>query len=461
MSSNSAARTDRINIAEFFDARPLSSYQSGIFLLCLCVTLLDGYDSQAIGVAGPSIAGMLHLSPKALGAVFSASYFGAMAGALTFGTLADRFGRKKMLIVSALLFGGFCLAITQITTVGELALFRFFAGIGLGGAVPNAVALGTEYAPRRLRASLASWMWVGIPAGSTLVGVAGVYLLPKHGWQSIFWIGGILPIIIAFGVIFILPESLAFLVRQGKDQGQIRRIISRIAPRVTEKPDVEFYTTEKKLPGVPVKHLFIEGRALTTVLVWLLFYLSFLLLIFVTLWNPTLLRRSGATLQQASISYTLWNAAAVLSTLTVGRIMDKLNYHRALAVIFVIAAITVATFGIFASHAFALVACLSILSGIFVSGGNSGVIALAALSYPPAIRGTGIGWAFAFGRFGAMTGPLVGGYLLGQGWSVGQVCVGMAVTSLVAAVAIVILKAHVTSVARRAGQDAAVIAAGK
>ena len=451
MSSGSMAKTNRINIAEFFDPRPLSSYQAGIFVLCLCVTLLDGYDSQAIGVAGPSIAQMLHLSPKALGVVFSASYFGAMAGALTFGTLADRFGRKKMLVASALVFGVFCLAITQITPVGELALFRFLAGVGLGGAVPNAVALGTEYSPKRLRASLATWMWVGIPGGSVLVGIIGVYVLPKYGWRSIFWIGGILPVVIAFAVIFILPESLAFLVRQAKADGQIRRVIARIAPGAVEKPDMEFYTTEKKLPGVPLKHLFIEGRALTTVLIWLLFYLSFLLLIFVTLWNPALLRRSGATLQQASVSYTLWNAGAVLATLTVGRIMDKLNYHRALAVIFVIAAIMVAFFGIFASHTFLLVACLSILSGIFVAGGNSGMIALAALSYPPAIRGTGIGWAFAFGRFGAMTGPIVGGFLLGEGWSVGQVCVAMAATSLVAAVAIMLLKVHVTPLARHAG----------
>jgi AAHS family 4-hydroxybenzoate transporter-like MFS transporter len=203
-----------------------------------------------------------------------------------------------------------------------------------------------------------------------------------------------------------------------------------------------------------------EGRALTTVLIWVLFYLSFLLLIFVTIWNPTLLRRSGATLQQASISYTLWNAGAVLATLTVGRIMDKLNYHRALAVIFVIAAIMVATFGVFASNPFPLVATLSILSGIFVSGGNAGMIALAALSYPPAIRATGIGWAFAFGRFGAMTGPLVGGYLLGQGWSVGHVCVAMAATSLVAAIAIILLKMHVAAVSRNAGTPATAAAAG-
>lgn len=461
MSTSSTASPQRVNISELIDQLPVSSYQMGIFILCLLVTLLDGFDSQMIGVAGPSIAQTLKLSPKALGVVFSASYFGAMFGALTFGTLADRWGRKRMLIISALLFGGCTLGITQIHTVGQLAVLRLIGGLGLGGAVPNAVAFGTEFSPSRLRASLATLMWVGVPGGSALVGITAAYVLPRYNWQALFLIGGVLPLIILLVLLFGLPESLAFLVRQGKDSGQVRRIVAKIAPQWPETKAVEFYSPEKKQSGVPLKELFVEGRALTTVLIWVLFYLSFVLLIFVTIWNPTLLRRSGATIAQASIAYTLWNVAAILSTLTIGRIMDKFNYHRALALTFAVSAVAVAIFGIYANNPFGLVACLSILSGIFVSGANSGIMALAALSYPPAVRGTGIGWAFAFGRFGAMTGPILGGLLLSKGWSVAQVCIAIGATGILAAIAILILKVHVDSVARRTQTATAATAAAK
>jgi AAHS family 4-hydroxybenzoate transporter-like MFS transporter len=455
MSTSSAASPQRVNVSELIDSLPLSSYQTGILILCLLVTLLDGFDSQMIGVAGPQIAQMLRLSPKALGVVFSASYFGAMFGALTFGMLADRWGRKRMLIVSALLFGGCTLLITQINSVGQLAVLRLIGGLGLGGAVPNAVAFGTEFSPSRMRASLASLMWVGVPGGSALVGLAAVYVLPRYHWQALFWIGGVLPLLIMVVLLFALPESISFLVRQGSDQARVRRIMTRISPSATALPQTEFITTEKKLPGVPMKHLFMEGRALTTILLWLLFYLSFLLLIFVTIWNPTLLRRSGASIQQASIAYTLWNLAAVVATLTVGRVMDKFNYFNALSLTFVISALSVGAFGIYANNPFLLVACLSILSGVFVSGANSGIMALAALSYPPAIRGTGIGWAFAFGRFGAMSGPLVGGYLLSLGWSVATVCVAIGASGVLAAILILLLKMHVTSLKRQSGEGAA------
>jgi len=459
MSTSSTASPNRVNITQFIDQSPLTSYQSGIFVLCLLVTLLDGFDSQMIGVAGRSIAQQLHLSPKALGIVFSTSYFGAMFGAMFFGTLADRWGRKRMLIICAFLFGGCTLAITQIHTVEQLAILRLIGGLGLGGAVPNAVAFGTEFAPSRMRASLASLMWVGVPGGSALVGITAAYVLPRYNWQALFLIGGVLPLIILLLVWILLPESLSFLVRQGKDKAQVGRIVSRIAPSLAQDKATEFYTTEKKMPGVPLKHLFMEGRALTTILIWLLFYMSFVLLIFVTIWSPTLLQRSGATVQQASIAYTLWNLAAVLATLTIGRIMDKFNYYRALALTFAISAVAVSLFGSYANNPFLLVAGLSILSGIFVSGANSGIMALAALSYPPAIRGTGIGWAFAFGRFGAMSGPIVGGYLLSLGWSVGQVCMAIGSSGILAAIIILILKAHVDTVARNNNASAAGAAA--
>ena len=227
-----------------------------------------------------------------------AGQIGPLVGAIVLGMLADRLGRKRMLFICALIFGLFTWLTSYITSVEQLAACRLLAGIGLGGAIPNALSFGCEYAPSRLRASLTTMMWAGMPIGSIIGGLSAAYLLPVFGWQSLFFVGGVAPMLIGVLVALFLPESLAFLVRQGTDTARIRKIVARIAPALAADETVQIYSSEQKLAGAPVKHLFTEGRTVGTLLLWVLFFFSFYLLWIMLSWAPTLLRQSGATIRQ-------------------------------------------------------------------------------------------------------------------------------------------------------------------
>jgi AAHS family 4-hydroxybenzoate transporter-like MFS transporter len=434
--------TKSIGLTEVFDRTSITLYQLRVYILCVCVTLLDGFDMMVIGVALPKISEFLHASPSALGLAVGAGQVGPLAGAMGLGMLADRIGRRRMLMISAFIFGIFTLLTTRVGTVSQLALCRFCSGLGLGGAIPNALALGCEYAPNRSRASFTMLMWSGMPVGSVLAGLVAAWLLPHHGWQSLFWVGGVPPLLVATAVALFLPESLAFLVRAGADQNRIRRIVSRVAPGLGQDPQTQFYAAEEQLPGVPVKHLFLKGRAFTTLALWALSLLSFYLMWVMLSWSPTLLRRSGASDTQASMAFAYLNLGSVVATLIIGRLMDRLNAFRLLSVAFLFSFITVSIFGAMANRPFGTVAVLAMVTGLFIFGSNSGLIALATISYPVSIRSSGVGWAYGLGKIGSMFGPAVGGFLLARNWSVGRLCTVNGISGLVAAVGVLILEWH-------------------
>ena len=194
-----------ISIGKVFDDSRFTSYQYLICSLCFLVTFLDGLDLTVVGVALPKIADFLHSEPKALGLALSAGQFGPLIGAIVLGMLGDRWGRKWMLCISAVIFGVFTLLTAFITSVEQLALFRFLAGIGLGGAVPNALAFGSEYAPRRARVSIIATMYAGMPAGAMVGGLISAYMIPHFGWQSLFVLGGCAPLVV--GLVVALGSS--------------------------------------------------------------------------------------------------------------------------------------------------------------------------------------------------------------------------------------------------------------
>ncbi len=454
--------TRRVSVTELFDDTPFSAYQAGVCFLCFSVMLLDGFDLTVIGVALPKIAEFLHSDPKALGMAVGAGQLGPLVGAIVLGMLADRLGRKSMLFICAFIFGLFTLltafinSVEQLnaylTGVEQLAVCRLLAGIGLGGAIPNALAFGCEYAPTRLRASLTTMMWSGMPIGSIIGGLSAAYLLPTYGWQSLFVVGGVSPMLIGGLVALLLPESLAFLVGKGAQPQRIRKILARISPVVAADETIQIYSNEQKLAGVPLKHLFTEGRATGTLLLWVLFFFSFYLLWIMLTWAPTLLRQSGATVRQYSLAFACINLGAALATIIIGRLMDRLSPFRTLKFAFVLAFISVALFGLAAGSPFIVVALVCVITGIFVMGGNSGIMALATLSYPLNIRASGIGGAYAVGKVGSMLAPMIGGVLLSWKWSVTQICFVNAITGLFVAGAIIILQRHLAASAARAAE---------
>jgi AAHS family 4-hydroxybenzoate transporter-like MFS transporter len=376
------------------------------------------------------------------------------------GTLADRFGRKKMLLFSALIFGVFTIMIATIGSVEQLALYRFLSGVGLGGAVPNALAFGCEYAPTKKRATFTTIMWTGMPLGSVISGFVAAWLLPHYGWQVLFWVGGIAPLLITMAVAPFLPESLEFLVRQGTDKLGIRKLVSKISPKLASDPDTEFYVNDVKRAGVPVKHLFTEGRAFTTLGIWLLFFLSFYLLWVLIAWTPTLLKKSGASVQQYSIAFAMLHVGSFITALVIGRLMDRFNLYKVLVITFILAFVSVCAFGFLSTAPFLVIATMAVVTGLFVNGGNTGLLALCTTSYPTSIRGSGVGWAYGLGKVGSMLGPVVGGFLLARGWSVMKICAVNGSSALIIVAVVLIMKWQAASVQGKAVPEVASAASG-
>jgi AAHS family 4-hydroxybenzoate transporter-like MFS transporter len=431
-----------VSVKEVLDSGRFTLYQTWICTLCFLLAFFDGFDLSLVGVSLPKIVEFLESTPAALGVAMSAGNVGALIGALVLGMLADRFGRKQMLLVSAFTFGIFTFAIAFIQSVEQLVLLRFIAGLGLGGAVPNALAFGSEYAPTNKRATLATTMYAGVAIGATCAGLFSSYLLPKYGWQSLFLVGGTVACLIGFIALISLPEPLEFLIKRGKDRDKdrIRRIVSKIAPSYASAEDVEFVSSEKRLPGVPFKHLFKEGRAANTILLWMAFVLSYYLLWLILSWTPTLLKESGASTQESSLAFAFVNMGAVIATVSIGILMDKFGPYKILKIGFLLAFISVFIFGYFASDTFIVVAVVSAIMGFFVIGSNSGLMGLAAISYPADIRGTGLGWATGIGRSGSLLAPVVGGIMLTESWSVNAICTTNAILALVVILIIFVMQ---------------------
>jgi AAHS family 4-hydroxybenzoate transporter-like MFS transporter len=422
------------NVTDLIDRRPLGALQVRTFLLATLVILLDGANTISITVTAPAIAPALGIPMSAFGPIFSAGQAGLLIGALALGPLADRWGRKSLVLGSTLAFGIFSLVTPLAASFNQLFLMRLLAGIGLGGAAPNAVALVSEYAPKRMRASLVTLMWAAFPLGGVLMGLLG-----GLDWRTIFYLGGALPLAVAALIPGTLPESPAFLISRGFDSKRIAAIVSRIAPDLRASALQSFSVTDRTLPGVPLKHLFSGGRASVTLLLWVMFFCDFLILVSVNSWTPALLRASGFSVTGAGFAIALNSLGSTAGAILAGRLMDRYGSRMVLFNAFVGAAVSVATLG-YATGSYTSIAIFVTLSGGFAGAGQAGVIALAAPRYPVDVRGTGVGWAMALGRLGAVAGPLAGGILLGWNWSVSHTFLAFAVPGLCAGAAVMALQ---------------------
>ncbi|HUI15387.1 MAG TPA: MFS transporter [Xanthobacteraceae bacterium] len=434
-----AERSTTINVTELIDLRPITELQIRVTILCALMIFLDGVDLIMIGLTAPSIAAAIGVKVTSFGPVFGIGQVGLVIGVLVCGPLGDRFGRKRLIIGSVLLFAIFTLAIVWTTTFDQLLVYRFLAGIGLGGLGPNAVALTSEYAPKRLRAAFVAVQWSALPLGGVAVGLLSSFMLPLWGWQSLFYLGAIVPLILVVVLLFALPESVSFLLTRGLRSETVRQIVHKIAPDVPATADTSYVANEEKLPGAPMKHLFTERRAAMTLLLWVPFFTSFMILIFTTSWIPTLLRAGGLSVAQAGFAIALNSLGSFAGSASVGRVMDWLGRYQVLIPAFILAALATGVLG-FSTTTFATAAVAITLSGFFAGASQTGVIALAAVVYPVAIRSTGVGWAMAIGRIGAAVGPILGGILLSWQWPVDRIILCIAAPALLGALCVALIR---------------------
>ncbi len=427
-----------IDLQALIDARGLGARQWAVVVLCGLVALLDGLDLQSIGLAAPVMGPALHIPREQFGSVFSAALAGLALGAFCLGPVADRIGRKRVLIGATLCFGLFTLATAFATGLSSLLAFRFFAGLGLGGAMPSFIALTSEYCPHRLRATVVSLLWAGFPLGGVVGGLIGSRLIPAYGWPSVFYVGGVVPLIVAALLVALLPESIGFLLASGAPSERVRAVLRGVVPAQAIPPGASFVRPTARARGVPVGQLFTAGRAVVTVLLWVGFYSVFGVLVTHTAWTPILLRGAGMDIGTIALTMAAFNLGSVIGSGSAGWVLDRTGTLRLLPPSFVLAGLSMAALGYAAPDA-ALVFAVQAAIGLTLGCASTALIALAATSYPTAIRSTGVGWSMGMGRFGSFCGPLAVGVLVVAHWASTDTFVAIGASLLLGCAATLIL----------------------
>ncbi|SDC97515.1 MFS transporter [Paraburkholderia lycopersici] len=404
-----------LDVTSFIDRNRVTPFQVLIAVLCFLIVAIDGFDTAAIGFIAPSIRALWHLSPQQLGPVFGAGLAGLMAGALLFGPIGDRIGRKRLLLGCLLVFGVSSVAAAAAPSFGWLIALRFATGLGLGGAMPNAVTLTSEYCPARLRSFLVTTMFCGFTCGSALGGFAAAMLIVQYGWRSVLLVGGIVPLAMALVYVRALPESVRYMVNAQWPPARIAAALRRIDPNAN-LDGVAFSVADvsRGSSGSRIGRLFTPELRNGTLLLWLTFFMSLLLIYLLQSWLPMLLHTSGASLRTAALVTAMFQVGGTLGAIALGWLMDRLNPCFVLAVAYVLAGVFTAAIGHLTGSPW-LAAISVFLAGVCVSGTQCGANALSAAFYPSDCRVTGVSYANGVGRFGSVLGSLAGGSMLAAG----------------------------------------------
>jgi MFS transporter, AAHS family, 4-hydroxybenzoate transporter len=433
--ANSPITGNASPIDELLDRYPVSSLQVRVGIICALIAMIDGFDTQAVAFVAPILAREWGVAPAAMGLVFAAGLAGIMVGQIVFGPLADRFGRRPVIIWSTVAFGIGSLLTLLSENVTHLLVLRFFTGIGLGGATPNIIALTAEYAPPRFRNTAVTLMFAGFPLGAALGGVLSSYLIPQFGWQTVFWIGGIVPLLLLPILGWGLNESPQYLHHSGRDAARLSAIVERIGGGAIQLP-VAIATTQSRLS---IARLFDDGRQSFTWWLWLTYLCSLLTIYFLMNWLPTIAEGAGLSIDSAIYSAVALNLGGAIGGVLLGRLADRIGAFRVLTVGYAIAGLCLVGVGV-ALGAQGIFMMLLFCAGLFTIGGQTALNAAATTLYPAELRATALGSALAVGRVGSIVGPIVGGWLLGSGLPMSGLFFMVAGPALLAAISLAMIQ---------------------
>ena len=313
----------KVDVAAVINDSEISRFQYLIFTICVMIMMCDGFDTQALAYVAPSIASEWKLSPGVFGPIFAAVLLGSMVGAFTFGYLADRFGRKRTLVLCMIVFGALNIGSAYAASIESFTLLRFLCGIGLGGAIPNVMALASEYAPARKRATSVAIAWCGFSLGAVLGGLISVPLISHFGWKSVFIFGGILPLCLVPIVVFALPESIKFLILVRGKSAEVISVLRKIAPGRHFDDSSAFVLDEPRPGRGSLSALFRDGLAIGSVFLCLAFFMSLMLVYLFINWIPLLLREAGLPLQDALMGTIIFNLSGIAGSLVCTQLIDR------------------------------------------------------------------------------------------------------------------------------------------
>ena len=429
--------TRAVNVSDIIDTRGVGALQLRAFLLCAAVLFVDGFDVQGITYVVPTITREWGLVRGQLWPALTAGLVGVMLGAMLLAPLADRFGRRRVIVYSCIAFGMLTLLTLAVDSLPSLAVLRFLTGLGLGSALPNAIGLASEYAPHKRRALIVMFVGSGISLGAIGAGIASAQLVAPFGWRVMFIVGGVLPLLLAAVLARLLPESIRFAALVPSLQAEAKRLLRKIEPTLGAG-EMEIVSRDPEAGKATVLDLFGGGRGVATVCLWIAFFMSLLNVYLAINWLPTSLEASGYTTTQASVMTTLYHVGGVAGTYAIGLLMDRLGAHRMVLVALLLAAVGFYTFATATGLQQWPTTAILMLAGVGVIGAQVGATALASMTYPVAMRATGLGWALGVGRVGSIVGPTILGIMLATAadarsaylWCLAPIAAGMAAVAL-------------------------------
>ncbi|RGD90258.1 MULTISPECIES: MFS transporter [unclassified Acinetobacter] len=401
--------TNPVNINTVVDEAKFTPFHWSVLIWCLLIIIFDGYDLVIYGVALPLLMQEWGLSAVQAGLLASTALFGMMFGAMSFGTLSDKLGRKKTIMICVAIFSGFTFLGAFASNPIEFGILRFLAGLGIGGVMPNVVALMTEYAPKRIRSTLVAVMFSGYAIGGMTSALLGAWLVTDYGWKIMFYIAIIpflaLPILWKF-----LPESLMFLTKKGETE-KVREIVRKISPEQDIQPETTFKLNDAVAgDDAPLKALFQQGRTFSTMMFWVAFFMCLLMVYALGSWLPKLMIQAGYSLGASMIFLFALNIGGMVGAIGGGALADRFHLKPVLTTMFTVGAIALILLG-FNSPQMVLYTLIAI-AGAATIGSQILLYTFVAQFYPTAVRSTGMGWASGIGRIGAIVGPVLTGALL-------------------------------------------------
>ncbi|MBC8636377.1 MFS transporter [Caballeronia sp. EK] len=398
--------TKVIDVQALVNAHPFSRYQWLVFAMCFVIVLMDGFDTAAIGFIAPSLVGEWHLSRAALAPVLSAALFGLACGALSSGPLADRWGRRGVLIAAVLIFGLACLASGFASNLTELTALRFVTGVGLGAAMPNAVTLMSEFCPNSRRATIVNLMFCGFPLGAAFGGFLAAWMIPQFGWRGVLHFGGAVPLVLTAVLVIALPESVQYMVSKKKPVERIRKVMARIAPEAASAESfVMREATVRDTNGGGARIVLSRGYVFGSLMLWLCYFMGLVIFYGLINWMPVLLKDAGLSPQRAALISALFPLGGA-GTVLCGMLMDRFNPNGVVAAAYALGAVSVIAIGQAIGNV-GLLVCAVFVAGLLVNTAQASMPALAAAFYPTAGRGTGVAWMLGVGRFGGIAGSFL------------------------------------------------------
>ena len=424
-----------IDVQAFLNEHPFSSFQWAIFGLCFLIVLLDGFDTAAIGYIAPLLITEWGVTRPDLAPVLSAALFGLAAGALSSGPLADRFGRKAVLLASVLVIGVACLASAFSGSLSQLVAWRFATGLGLGAAMPNAVTLMSEYCPDARRATLTNAMFCGFPLGAAFGGFLAAWMIPQFGWRSVLIFGGIVPLMLTVLLLLLLPESVRYMVAKRQPVERIRAVLRRIS--TTAANATSFIMTEKgpatnasSGAGVVLSGAYLVG----SISLWVAYFMGLVIFYALINWMPILFKDAGLEPRTAALIAALFPLGGV-GAILFGWLMDRFNGNKIIAAGFALTSVAICAIGQVAGNV-GLLVLVVFVAGTLMNTAQSSLPALAAGFYPTQGRATGVGWMLGLGRFGGIAGSFLVAELARRQLAFGDIFMIVAIPGLIAAAAL-------------------------